>query len=91
MMYLSSRVDNFRSKILSLKPDHFAEGVLDCRVVALNEVAIDELHGQRGFAYMRGTPSVSIDNLPSQLVSVCPCAHIMHRADTKNIICSLTD
>ena len=49
--YLTSSVDNLRRKVLALVPDDFAECVLDCRVVALDEVAVDELHGQTRLAW----------------------------------------
>lgn len=55
--YLSSRIDNLGSVVLSLKPDHFAKGVLDGRVVALDEVAIDELYSEGGFACWWGPAS----------------------------------
>lgn len=35
---------------MSLAPDDFAECVLYCRIVAVDEVAIDKLDGERRFA-----------------------------------------
>lgn len=50
LMYLTSRVDNLRREILALVADDFAEGVLNGRVVALDEVSVDELYCQTRFA-----------------------------------------
>jgi len=44
--YLTGGIDNLRRVILTLKPYHFAERVLDCGIVALDEMAIDELDCQ---------------------------------------------
>jgi len=43
--YLACRVYDLRGEVLTLNPYHLTECVLDCWVVALNEVAIDELYG----------------------------------------------
>ena len=48
--HLSSGVDDFRCIFLALVFDDFAKGVLDCWVVALNEMPVDELYGEGGFA-----------------------------------------
>ncbi len=48
---LACRINDFYSKILVLVTDDFAKGVLDGRVVGIDEVAIDELDCQRAFAY----------------------------------------
>jgi hypothetical protein len=42
--YLTGRIDNLRCKVLVLIPDHLAEGVLNCRIVAVDKVAVHELH-----------------------------------------------
>lgn len=47
---LSSCVDNFRRKVLTLVPDLFAEGVFDGRIVAFDEVTVDVSDSERGFA-----------------------------------------
>lgn len=44
LTYLASSIDNLRRKVLVLPLDHLAEGILDGRVVAVNEVTVDELH-----------------------------------------------
>jgi hypothetical protein len=51
-MYLPSGIDNLGRKVLILIADYFAEGILDSRIVALDEVAVDELYRQTGLAYM---------------------------------------
>lgn len=45
--YLSRGVDDFRNVILALVLDGLAEGVFYRGVVAVDEVTIDELHGER--------------------------------------------
>lgn len=45
-LYLSGCVDNLSCEFLPLVFDHFAEGVLDSGIVAVNEVAVDILNGQ---------------------------------------------
>jgi hypothetical protein len=50
LAYLSSGIYDLGGIVLTLDPDHLAEGVLDGGVVALDKVAIDELYGKRGFA-----------------------------------------
>lgn len=52
-MYLTSGVDNFSRKLLVLIPDHFAESILDGRVVAVDEMPVDELHRQTRLACSR--------------------------------------
>jgi hypothetical protein len=48
--YLARRIDNFRCKVLVLIPDHLTEGVLNCRIIAVDKVAIDKLHCQTRLA-----------------------------------------
>ena len=50
--YLAGGVDDLGRIVLALEPDDLAEGVLYRGVVAFDEVAIDELNGERRFAYM---------------------------------------
>lgn len=45
MSYLTGGVDDLGGIVLALEFDDLAEGVLDGGVVALDEVAIDKLHG----------------------------------------------
>jgi hypothetical protein len=49
-MYLASRIDNLSRIVLVLILDHLAEGILDSRVVAVDEVPVDELHRQTRLA-----------------------------------------
>lgn len=49
--YLAGGIDDLGGVVLVLIPDDFAEGVLDGGVVALDKVAVDELHRQARFAY----------------------------------------
>jgi hypothetical protein len=42
--YLTGRVYNLGCKLLVIVPNHLAEGVLNGRVVAVDKVAVDELH-----------------------------------------------
>lgn len=51
--YLTGSIDNLGGVVLALVSDHLAEGVLNGRVVALDEVAVDELDCERGFACVR--------------------------------------
>lgn len=55
---LAGRVDDFYGEVLGAVADHFAEGVFYRGVVAVDEVAVDELHGEGGFAD-RSTPNNS--------------------------------
>jgi hypothetical protein len=48
--YLTSGIDNLRRKVLVLISNHLAKCVLNSRIVAIDKVAIDELHRQTGFA-----------------------------------------
>lgn len=48
--YLTSSVDDLRRKVLALIPDDFAKGILNGGIVALDEVAVDELDRQTRFA-----------------------------------------
>ena len=50
LVYLACSVDDLRCKVLALVPDDFAERVLNGGVVALDEVAIDELDRQARLA-----------------------------------------
>jgi len=50
LTYLTGGVDDLGSVVLALDLDHLTEGVLDGGVVALDEVAIDELDGQGALA-----------------------------------------
>ena len=52
IIHLTGRINNLRSKLLALILDELAEGVLDGRVVALDEVAVDELHREGRLAWM---------------------------------------
>ena len=48
--YLSSSVDDFCRILLGLVLDGLAERILNGRIVALDEMSVDELDGERGFA-----------------------------------------
>lgn len=48
--YLASGVDDLGGELLAFVLDDLAEGVFNCRVVALDKVAVDELHRKRGLA-----------------------------------------
>jgi len=48
--YLASSVDDLSRVVLTLEPDHLAEGVFDGGVVAFDKVAVDELYGQGALA-----------------------------------------
>lgn len=47
--YLTSSIDNLSGEVLALESNHLAEGVLNGRVVALDEVAVNKLDRKRGF------------------------------------------
>lgn len=51
--YLSGGIDDLGRKLLVLVADHLAEGVLDGRIVALDKVAVHELHRQTRLACAR--------------------------------------
>lgn len=53
-MYLSSGVNDFGSIFLIFVLYDFAECILDCRIVTLDEVAIDVLNGEGRFSYRDG-------------------------------------
>jgi hypothetical protein len=57
--YLTGRVYNLGRKLLVLVPDHLAEGVLNGRVVAVDKVAVDELHRQTRLACIVGQSGTS--------------------------------
>lgn len=78
--YLTSGINNLGGIFLTLVLDDFAEGVFNGRVIALNEVAINELDSKRRFAYgdrsisfglrtppspQRGTRDIPTDRLPT--------------------------
>jgi len=44
---LTSRIYDVRRKLLSLELDNLAKRILDRRVITLDEMTIDELHGDR--------------------------------------------
>lgn len=46
VLILACCVDDFGRVVLSLVLDHFAKSVLDCGIVAVNEVTIDESYCQ---------------------------------------------
>ena len=48
--YLTGGVNYFRSIVLTAVFDHFAESVLNSRVVAVDEKVVHKLHCQGGFA-----------------------------------------
>lgn len=50
VLVLPGRVDNLRQVVLPLVPDRLGEGVLDGRVVALDEATVDELDRERRLA-----------------------------------------
>ena len=48
--YLAGGVDDLRSILLPSVLDSLAEGVLNCGIVALDEMAVDESNGERGLS-----------------------------------------
>lgn len=50
VMYLPSRIDNLCCKVLVLIPDHLAESILNGWIVAVDKVAVDELHRETRLA-----------------------------------------
>lgn len=44
---LPSRVDNLGQEILALITDRLAKGILDGRVITIDKVTVDKLHGER--------------------------------------------
>lgn len=58
---LSRRVDNLGRVILSLVPDRLGEGILNGRVVALDEATVDELDRKRRLACCAYTVSRRLD------------------------------
>lgn len=51
VMYLPSRINQLRRKVLVLVADDFAEGVLNGGIVAVDKVAVHELHRETRFAW----------------------------------------
>lgn len=51
VLILAGRVDDLGRVVLPLVPDLLAEGVLDGRVVALDEVPVDVADGERRLAW----------------------------------------
>ena len=49
-MYLSGRVNKLRREVLVLVPNDLAERVLNGGIVAVDKVAVHELHRETGFA-----------------------------------------
>ena len=50
LTYLPSGVDDLGRIFLSFILDVLAEGILDCRIIALNKVAVHKLNSKGGFA-----------------------------------------
>jgi hypothetical protein len=50
LTHLACRVNNLGCEVLSLVAYDFGKGVLDSRVVGLDEVAVDIANGERGLA-----------------------------------------
>lgn len=48
--YLSSSIHDLSSIVLAIVFDDSAKGILDCWVIAFNEVMLDETDSQGGFA-----------------------------------------
>jgi hypothetical protein len=48
--YLACSIDNLRRKVLVLITNHLAKGILNRRIIAVDKVAIDELHRQTRLA-----------------------------------------
>lgn len=48
--HLAGGVDDLGGELLAFVFDDLAEGVLNCRVVAFDKVAVDKLHRKRGLA-----------------------------------------
>ena len=63
--YLSGGVNDFRGKVLALVLDHTAKGILDCRIVALDKMAIDKLDSERRFALDRSASDARIECEPN--------------------------
>lgn len=45
--YLASSINNLSCVLLSLELDNLAEGILNGGIITLDEMPIDELHGER--------------------------------------------
>ena len=50
LAYLARCIDYLRSKILTAMFDDFGEVILNGGIIAIDEVSLDELHRERGFA-----------------------------------------
>jgi len=61
--YLASGVDDLGGKLLVLVPNDLAERVLDGRVVAVDKVAVDELHRQTRLACWHAAVSHVVGSL----------------------------
>jgi hypothetical protein len=61
VLVLPGRVDNLRQVVLPFVPDRLGEGVLDGRIVALDEATVDELDRERRLACAQPTGSVSFN------------------------------
>ena len=60
ILILAGSIDNFSSIVLTLKSNDLAKGILDRRIIALDEVAVDELHRQGRLACKIGLRDVSL-------------------------------
>lgn len=52
VLVLAGRVDHFDREVVVAVADHFAKGVFDCGVVGVDEVAVDVLDREGGFAWI---------------------------------------
>lgn len=57
--HLPSSIDDLSGVVLALVLDDFAEGILDGGVVAFYEMAIHELHRERGFPLFTVSTKIS--------------------------------
>lgn len=80
--YLAGGVDNLGGKVLALKSNHLAEGVLNGWVIALDEVAVDKLNGERGFACSLPPTSRTVSKSPNRRVAKLSCGAYSLRTRT---------
>lgn len=71
--YLSSGIDYVQIEFLPLVLDHLLERILDRRVIRVDKVRIDKLHGQRGFTCENKVEAKAGGSVPDPSPRVCRC------------------
>jgi hypothetical protein len=74
LTYLTSSIDDLRREVLVLPLDHFAERVLDSRVITIDKVAVDELHRHTGLACTIRVSYIRVVKVQSVHVKAHECA-----------------